>query len=210
MARLVAAFLTSVFLIVPGLRAKQASPIKKVISLIQDLDARAVQEGEAEAQTFDKFQSWGRKTLWDLSKLVEAGKKKKAELEGKLSAQKAEAETLGLALQELDAEAVKQNASAKKSSDARQEAVELYTNTMEDLNGTIDAVGQAIEMLKTAAPTAAALKAASLMGLPLVAERLSGKQQAALLSLSRAPPKVKAYESQTSPVVESLDAITLT
>lgn len=204
MARLVAAFLTSIFLAVPALRARQASPIKRVISLIQDLDARAVEEGQVESWTFDKFQRWGKKSLWDLSQLVKAGEEKKAKLEGKLSAQKTEAETLELALEELDAEAAKQNASAKKSADARQEAVELYASSMNDLNSTIDAVGQAIQMLKTAAPTEAGVKAASLIGLPLVLERLSGKQKAALLSLARAPPKVKAYESQTSPVIDLL------
>jgi len=205
MARLVAGFfLASSFLIVEALRTKHASPIKRVISLIQDLDARAVEEGEVEAQTFHKFQTWGKKSLWDLFKLVEAGKKKKAEHDSKLTAQQAESEALELAVQELDAEAAKQNASAKRAADARQEAVELYATTTKDLNSTIDAVGQAIETLQTAAPTAAAVKAASLMALPLVVERLSGEQKAALLSLSRAPPKVKAYESQTGPVIDLL------
>merc|ERR1719355_501996 len=76
--------------------ADQANPIRKVVTLLQDMQKEVASEGAKEKELYDKFMCFCTGNTADLQKGIDDSKAKLTELEGKLKGETAEKAQLAL------------------------------------------------------------------------------------------------------------------
>merc|ERR1719169_280500 len=76
--------------------AERANPIRKVVTLLQDMQKEVASEGAKEKELYDKFMCFCTGNTAELQKGIDDNKAKLEELEGKLKAETAEKAQLAL------------------------------------------------------------------------------------------------------------------
>merc|ERR1719401_1238940 len=77
------------------LRARTGHPVEKVIGLLQDLAAKAEEEGKAEEVTYTKFEHWCGNSQKTLSAAIADEKAKIEQLEDQIDSHEKTIEVLG-------------------------------------------------------------------------------------------------------------------
>jgi len=202
--------LSTAVLAASALKTHNDHPLKNIIVLIQNLDAKVDQSSKAEKQTFAKYEAWAGKTTSSLKRSLQDQQSKTSEMGLEAEAKQKNSEVLAHEIQKISTEVAQLHASAQSAAESRQEAEELHNKTMADLNGTIDAVEIAFNALKSKAP-ATKTTPASLLGLPLVLERISEAQEVLLLrtaeKAAQDPQDAAVYESKSGSVEELLSQL---
>merc|ERR1719305_1484858 len=102
----------------PAEGASGANPIRKVVTLLQDMQKETEAEGAKEKELFDKFMCYCSGNTAELQKSIEDSKAKIDDLSGKLKAETAEK-----AQMELDVVAHKSDKEAAEQDLAKAEAI---------------------------------------------------------------------------------------
>jgi len=161
-----------------GCAASGEHPMEKVIGMLKDLSAKAVAEGKEEEHAFGKFSYWCKSSVKTVSKAIEEEKEKIESLESTIAAKTKEIATLEDQIKALEEEIAKIDASIHKLNKDRDEEHEVYQAASKDLEDTIAAVEEAIDVMKDA------------------------KSEVALVQLTQLNPKVRralAYAQMFAP-----------
>merc|ERR1719390_544077 len=144
-----AAFLLVASLALAELPSAQADhPIAGVIALLEKLEVQTKEEGAAEAATYQKFTYWCKRSTRRLARGMKKEKKAIEELTDKIAGLAADIETLGedIAAQEAQLEVLDQQ--AQRARDMRGDEHTLYEDDVENLDDTISATDQAIQVME--------------------------------------------------------------
>jgi hypothetical protein len=129
-----------------SLRA-EANPIRKVVTILQDMKKELEEEGDVEKGMFDKFMCYCDGNTEGMSKAVEEAGQKITELKSKLEAEKAEKATLDqeLVQHKLDRESAKGD--LEQGTALREKEHAEYVEATGDQGANIEALAGAIEAL---------------------------------------------------------------
>merc|ERR1719174_150154 len=123
-------------------------PIAGVISLLEKLEVEAKTEGEAEAATFQKFQYWCKGSTKMLTRAMKKEKKAIEELTDKIEGLTADVATLGEDIKTLEAQLEVLDQQAEKAKALRKDEHALYVDDVENLDDSIVATDEAIEVME--------------------------------------------------------------
>lgn len=151
--------------------AKMAA-VNKVITMLEDLQAQVLEEGEQEAATYNKFSCFCKTTQKDKSEAINTGKDEKQSLSADITKLSKEREALDTQMASLTKDikdAEKDMDTANKQSDAD---LKVYQGNEADMKAAISALTEAIKVLKSS-------KSPSLMQLQSIGNTV---KQAALMA----------------------------
>jgi len=133
-------------------RGGTGHPVTKVISMMQELKAKAEEEGKVEEVAFGKFQHWCKNSLSTLSKAMKEGEEATEELQGKVDSGKKEIESLTGEIKELEEQLADHDVKAADAKAVRDEEKATYAQASADMKLTIAACGEAISALQASRP----------------------------------------------------------
>jgi len=186
--------------------ASATHPIAGVVSLLQDLQIQAKEEGAAEASLFQKFTYWCKTTTKDLDKNIRKEKKAISELTDKIDGLTTDIGVLAEEISKLGTEIAAMESAAAKAKKMRDDEVDLYKSEQDNFGGTIDAVDIAIDtmedseaLLQSPGKKQKVRQAAALLTPAKRAEVES------LLQVDAAPaaPEAKAYQFKSGNIIET-------
>jgi len=184
--------------------ANGVHPITKVVKMLEGLQMKSIMEGKAEELSFKKFTYWCKTSIDTLKDAIAEEKEKISELEDLLSGKKKEKEVLEKEIGTLEEEIAAMEASAKKASDDRDDEEALYTQTLSDVKGTIQAVNDALAAMQNSkGETETALLARSQVKkvLALVSVQAFVAQRPDQLAAGDLNKHVKQYDFKSDGVV---------
>jgi len=152
-------------------QAKMAA-VDKVVSMLEDLQAQVLAEGEQEAATYNKFACFCKTTQNDKSKAISTGKDDKTSLTANINKYSKQRDALDKKIADLEADIEKAEKQMKKAEDKRAATLDVYTTNAADLQAGLNSLTEAIKVLK-------ASKSPSLLELQAIGKTM---QQAALLA----------------------------
>jgi hypothetical protein len=123
-------------------------PIAGVIALLEKLEVETKQEAAAEAESFQKFQYWCKRSTRMLTRAIKKEKKLIGEMKDKIEGLSADIMTLGEDIAALEKQLEVLDQQKEKAEAMRQEEHTLYQDDIENLDGSIEATDVAIEVME--------------------------------------------------------------
>jgi len=139
------------------------SPVEKVIQMIADLQAQVINEGKAEATTYDKFACFCKDMTNEKTEAIQAGETQKEELTTTIGELSARREELDQQIADLTATIADLTKEMDEATKKREEEVAVYEKNDADLVGAIEALNGAIDALKSSKSAVEGGSAASLL-----------------------------------------------
>jgi len=202
--------------------AANSHPIVKVVDLLKDLKAKAIDEGQTEEVSFGKFTYWCSTSISELKKVIEGEKDKIDTLETTIKSLKEEKKALEKQIEELKGEITDFKTAADKAETNDGDRNKAYKTKKTDLKDTIKSIGDAITEMKKAGETDSAMLQESAQNsirqaLAFLSMKASDEQQAVLVNFVSADPKamgdegkhVKKYSFKSDNVIELLKELQL-
>merc|ERR1719375_2740191 len=126
----------------------EANPIRKVVTLLQDMQKEIEAEGEAEEKAFDKFMCYCDGSSGDMQKGASEGSQKIDELSSKLEALKAEKTQLEQELKQHKSDRAQAKQDQEKAQSLRTKENGEFTAAELDMSKNIAAMKGAISALE--------------------------------------------------------------
>merc|ERR1719375_592583 len=126
----------------------EANPIRKVVTLLQDMQKEIEAEGEAEEKAFDKFMCYCDGSSGDMQKGASEGAQKIDELSSKLEALKAEKTQLEQELAQHKSDRAQAKQDQEKAQSLREKENGEFTAAELDMQKNIGAMKNAIAALE--------------------------------------------------------------
>lgn len=139
--------LSLVFLTPNGVSA--ANPIRRVVTMLQDMQAKVAEEGEKEKALFDKFMCYCKTAGDDLEASIKTGKAKIASLEELLKSGKEQMEQLEADLKEHEASRAEAKAAMASATAIREKEAAAFAKFSEDSKTNLAALAKAIPAIET-------------------------------------------------------------
>jgi len=136
--------------------ATDVTPVEKVIIMLEDMQTQVVNEGKAEAKTYDKFACFCKDMTNEKTDAITAGQDEQATLTAdieKLSTRRAELDETIAGLEKKISEIEE---AMKQAQDQRAEELALYEKNAADMNAALVALEEAIKALKASKPASLA------------------------------------------------------
>lgn len=198
-----------------------ATPVGKVIELLEGLEAKVAQEGVREEETHIKFQSWCEETKNEKNRELQTGKARKEKFAAKASKADSKAQEAAEKLAKLASAISKAQEDLKAAQAEREKDAADFQSNEQEMMEAHDTASRAISVLKEEAENQPALlqqlrAPASGTGADLV-ESLAAVAEAAsissqdsqqlkgLLLMQRSPTKPAAYTPQSAGIVDLLE-----
>jgi chromosome segregation ATPase len=128
--------------------AKMAA-VNKVVSMLDDLQAQVIAEGEKEAATYDKFACFCKDMTKEKTKAIKKGKDQKAELSAEIEKLSKERDDLDDKIAGLNSDIEKAEKDMAKLQATSDKALAVYEKNAADLSAAVYAVTEAIKVLKS-------------------------------------------------------------
>lgn len=144
-------FLYFLALLVGGCTAgdpKQSAAVEMVLKMLSDVSAEVKAEGEKEAKTSEKFDSFCSKTDEETSASISTSKDKIGTLSGRIKSLTATSETASEDVKKLKGEIAELKANIEEKAAERANASAEYVATSKDLGKAIRGIDKSIEELK--------------------------------------------------------------
>jgi chromosome segregation ATPase len=125
-----------------------ANPIRKVVTMLQNMQKKVAAEGEKEKEMFDKFMCYCEKGDGSLTGSIAAGENKVSELDASIKAAIAEKAQLEQELKAAQAGRAEAKDTMAKASALREKEAAAYAKESSTLNSNIDALSGAIEAIE--------------------------------------------------------------
>jgi len=150
------------------------------VSLLQDLQIQAKEEGAAEAGLFQKFTYWCKTTSKELNKNIAEEKTKISELSDKIEGLTTDIGVLTEEISTLGTEIADMESASAKAKKLRDDEHDLYNKEQGNFEGTIDAVDVAVDTMEES-------------------------EAASFLQVSAAPakPEAQAYQFKSGNIIET-------
>merc|ERR1719379_1720484 len=140
-------------------------PIAGVISLLEKLEVETKQEAAAEAESFQKYQYWCKRSTRRLARAMKKEKKLIAELATKIEGLTADIETLGEDIAALEAQLEVLDQQKQRARMMRGDEHTLYLDDVENLEDTISATDQAIQVMEEEQASSALIQKAKIQAI---------------------------------------------
>jgi len=190
------------------------TPVEKVIIMLEDLQTQVVNEGKAEAVTYDKFACFCKDMTNEKTDAITTGQDEQATLSAdieKLSTQRAELDEKIAGLEKKIAELEEDMKQAKAT---RAQELALYEGNAADMTGALDALEAAIKTLKASKPASLAemrsvIKTVRQAALMADALGVGGpKPMRALTALLQQPEvPMQDYDFHSGEIIEMLEKL---
>merc|ERR1719379_303964 len=141
-------------------------PIAGVISLLEKLEVETKQEAAAEAESFQKYQYWCKRSTRRLARAMKKEKKLIAELATKIEGLTADIETLGEDIAALEAQLEVLDQQKQRAQAMRGDEHTLYLDDVENLEDTISATDMAIQVMQEEQASSALIQKAAVHSNP--------------------------------------------
>merc|ERR1719230_3949 len=130
--------------LVVGASGESANPIRKVVTLLQDMQKEVAAEGVKEKELYDKFMCFCTGNTAELQKGIDDGKAKLDELNGKLKAESAEKAQLSLDVTAHKADLAAAEQDLAKAEAIRSKEAAAFEADSADKKANIAAMGSAV------------------------------------------------------------------
>merc|ERR1719399_856026 len=145
--------------------ADAASPVDKVVELINELKAKIEADGKAEQKVYDKYACWCEKTTARKAGNIEEAKTSVEELTQLILELKGKKSTLTAEVKQLEKDIAANEAAQKEATSIRSKENSDYTTTRSQSEQTIGALEGAIKTLTGAGEGASALQQAAIISM---------------------------------------------
>merc|ERR1719262_1528149 len=189
-------------------------PIEKVIGMLKELSAKAVAEGKEEEHSFGKFSHWCKTSVATVGKAIAEEQATIESLESMIEAKTKEVASLEEGIAGLEEEISKMEASLHTLEEDRSEQHAVYEAAAKDLEDTISAVEEAIDVMKKSKGEVALVQLTPTVRRGLAFAQLFAPEEhrGDLTALLQAPTgdkakHVKVYKFKGGNVVELLKSL---
>jgi hypothetical protein len=164
-----------------AMASESATPLAKVVTMLTDLKAKVIADGEVESKLFTEFSKWCDGETYGNKATIGNGKSKTADLMAFAEEQQALQERLGSEIDEVAGEIASTQAELDTAKGVREKEHAVYQTTEQGYIETIDQLTRAIDVLQNPTPsfveaTAVVQKAiANLMVTPSTEQQASVK-----------------------------------
>jgi len=200
----------------------ETNPLAKVLDLMDDLKAKIIAEGEAEAKAYDEYLQWCQNSVQESGFAIETATKEKGELEAKITELTAEIEEAGTKTEDLASAIASNEGDLKAATAIREKENAEFVKGEKELMEVVSALEKAIsilekEMAKNPASFAQVYNnkvKTILQSLSLVADAaaFSAIDRHRLLALAQTDqgdefeaPAAAAYKGQSGGIIEVLE-----
>eukprot|EP00933_Yihiella_yeosuensis_P067994 TRINITY_DN731_c0_g2_i5.p1 TRINITY_DN731_c0_g2~~TRINITY_DN731_c0_g2_i5.p1 ORF type:complete len:874 (+),score=276.68 TRINITY_DN731_c0_g2_i5:384-2624(+) len=185
-----------------SLSCQKVKAAKAVVSLLMNVQKTTAKDAEEEADNYEKFEHWCKKTRKLLNKNMGESKAGIEKLDLSCDGKKQQKTKLTREIGELAKELDGLAAASAEALKAENDRIALYTKSKADFEGTISALGDAIKaMVDSGKPAELAQIASS----PLVLMSISQQEQEMLLKLQDSPltgaPKSRDYDFKSGGII---------
>jgi len=142
-------FLSLAILAPSGADASAANPIRRVVTMLQEMQVKVSAEGEKEKAMFDKFMCYCKTAGGDLEASIKAGKAKIISLEELLKSGKAEMEQLEADLKEHEASRAEAKEAMAAATALREKEAAAFAKFSEDSKTNLAALAKAIPAIES-------------------------------------------------------------
>jgi len=140
----------SLAILVPsGTEASTANPIRRVVTMLQEMQVKVSEEGEKEKALFDKFMCYCKTAGGDLEASIKEGKAKIASLETLLKTGKEQMEQLEADLKEHEASRTEAKEAMAAATALREKEAAAFAKFSEDSKTNLAALAKAIPAIET-------------------------------------------------------------
>merc|ERR1719502_1376154 len=195
--------------------ASTVTPIQKVLTLMEDMKAKGIAAKNDEETKFSAFSSWCTNTKKSKTDEINAGNQRMEQLSAGIEKARVTIKKLTARIQELEEDVGRFKKDEKSATTVRDAECADFQATNQDYSESIDAVSQAISVLKkqaydrkqAALVQTSLLQVQSLKLLPSTSKRVltSFLQQDPELAYNA--PEANGYEFQSGGVVEMLEKL---
>merc|ERR1712204_126354 len=132
-----------------GTEASTANPIRRVVTMLQEMQVKVTEEGEKEKALFDKFMCYCKTAGGDLEASIKEGKAKIASLETLLKTGKEQMEQLEADLKEHEASRTEAKEAMAAATALREKEAAAFAKFSEDSKTNLAALAKAIPAIET-------------------------------------------------------------
>jgi len=132
-----------------GTEASTANPIRRVVTMLQEMQVKVSEEGEKEKALFDKFMCYCKTAGGDLEASIKEGKAKIASLETLLKTGKEQMEQLEADLKEHEASRTEAKEAMAAATALREKEAAAFAKFSEDSKTNLAALAKAIPAIET-------------------------------------------------------------
>eukprot|EP00747_Dinoflagellata_sp_TGD_P153599 gnl/TRDRNA2_/TRDRNA2_177414_c1_seq1.p1 gnl/TRDRNA2_/TRDRNA2_177414_c1~~gnl/TRDRNA2_/TRDRNA2_177414_c1_seq1.p1 ORF type:complete len:678 (+),score=264.66 gnl/TRDRNA2_/TRDRNA2_177414_c1_seq1:86-2119(+) len=158
----------------------QMSPIAKVISMIEDLEAKVMKDGEAAQKTYNEFSEFCEERSKELTFEIKTGTANSEELKATIDKASADMTTFTTQIEELSAKIAKAQADLKDASEIRKKEAADFAAEEKELETTIAELTGGITAIEKEMASGASM--VQLKGAKTFADALSAMVQASVFS----------------------------
>jgi hypothetical protein len=196
--------------------ATDATPLGKVVQMLEEMAVKGQAEKNEEEVKFAAFSTWCRDNTKAKADEIAAGEDEMGMQAATIQKAAARIRSLTDRVLELDEDVSRWNTDKKSASTVRQAEKADYSATTGDYSESIDALGEAINVLKKQSgsraqadliQTVAKVKFLTLVPVATKKALSAFLQQAQPEELSYEAPEAAAYESQSGGVIEMLEKL---
>jgi chromosome segregation ATPase len=190
--------------------------VNKVVSMLEDLQAQVLAEGEAEAATYNKFACFCKTTQNDKSEAIKTGKDDKSSLTADINKFTKQRDDLDKKISGLESDIEKAEKAMKAATEKSDGELAVYTTNSNDLKAALASLTEAIKVLKASkSPSLVQLQSIgkTMQQAALMADALglggAGVQKAATFFLQQGevPVEMEDYKFHSSGIVETLEKL---
>jgi len=129
-------------------RGAKMAAVKKVTAMLEGLQAQVLEEGEAEAATYNKFACFCKDTTKDKTEAIKEGEDEKADLTATIKGLQDKRDKLDAKIKELLSDIETTEEEMKKAEEERAKELALYKTNEADLTAALEALTGAIQKMK--------------------------------------------------------------
>merc|ERR1719214_32295 len=193
----------------------KVTPIQKVLTLMEELKAKGIKEKNAEETRFSAFAQWCQNTKKAKNGEIDAGNQKIETLNAEIEKARVLISQLTDRILELEEDVGRWKKDEKSATTVREAERADYTATVTDYTESIDAVSQAISVLKKQAfdrkqadlIQSSLIQVRSLTLVPLASKKTLTAFLQQDPELAYDAPEANAYEFQSGGVVDMLEKL---
>jgi len=195
-------------------QAKMAA-VNKVITMLEDLQAQVLAEGEKEAASYNKFACFCKDSTTEKNEAITKGTDDKASLTTTITDLNEKRDDLDEDIEALEEDIETTQSELDKATEERKETLGVYEKNAADLEGALSALDGAIEVIKASKnPTFAQITsiAKTVKSASLMADALglgSAKNQQTLAFFLQQDPSVpmEDYKFHSQSVIDTLEQL---
>merc|ERR1719223_1652056 len=190
--------------------------VDKVVSMLEDLQAQVLAEGEAEAATYNKFACFCKTTQNEKSDAIKTGKDDKTSLSADIEKYSKQRDALDKKIAQLEDDIEKAEKAMKEANEKSDAALKVYTENAADMDAALASLKGAIKVLKSSgSPSLVQLQSIgkTVQQAALMADALglggAKVQQAATFFLQQGevPVEMEDYKFHSGGIIETLEKL---